>query len=42
MIKNLVTIIIPVYNNVEYLKDSLASVVSQTCPYFDIAKEMFL
>ena len=36
MIKNLVTIIIPVYNNVEYLKDSLASVVSQTYPYIEI------
>jgi glycosyltransferase involved in cell wall biosynthesis len=36
MIKNLVTIIIPVYNNVEYLKDSLASVISQTYPYIEI------
>jgi hypothetical protein len=36
MIKKLVTIIIPVYNNVEYLEDSLASVVSQTYPYIEI------
>jgi glycosyltransferase involved in cell wall biosynthesis len=36
MIKTLVTIIIPVYNKVEYLKDSLASVVSQTYPYIEI------
>lgn len=36
MIKNLVTIIIPVYNKVEYLKDSLASVVSQTYPHIEI------
>jgi glycosyltransferase involved in cell wall biosynthesis len=32
MINHLVTVIIPVYNNVEYLEVSLASVVSQTYP----------
>jgi len=36
MINHLVTVIIPVYNNVEYLEDSLASVVSQTYPSIEI------
>jgi glycosyltransferase involved in cell wall biosynthesis len=36
MINQLVTVIIPVYNNVEYLEDSLASVVSQTYPFIEI------
>lgn len=30
MIKDLVTVIIPVYNKIEYLKDSLKSVINQT------------